>query len=146
MQPFIEFLSNNMIMSTVWVGLFVALIALTIKQKTAAYNVLSPNQATALINHEDGTFLDIRSRDDYKNGHITGSLHILPSEIKANNFGELEKFKQNPIVLVCKSGQTTPEYANLLVKAGFEKVSILKDGLISWNEANLPLVRKKKKK
>ncbi|MFD2177048.1 rhodanese-like domain-containing protein [Veronia pacifica] len=146
MQPFIEFVSNNMILALVWVGLFVALMATIIKQKSAAYTVLSPNQATALVNHENGAFLDIRAKDDFKTGHITGSLHILPSEIKASNFGELEKFKQNPIVLVCKSGQTTPEYANLLVKAGFEKVNILKDGLISWNEANLPLVRKKKKK
>ncbi|MCV6021323.1 rhodanese-like domain-containing protein, partial [Escherichia coli] len=39
---------------------------------------------------------------------------------------------------------TAQESANLLVKAGFENVSLLKNGLIAWNEANLPLVRGKK--
>ncbi|MFA0708579.1 rhodanese-like domain-containing protein, partial [Vibrio sp. 10N.222.48.A3] len=44
----------------------------------------------------------------------------------------------------CKTGQTAQESANLLVKAGFENVSVLKSGLVAWSEANLPLVKGKK--
>lgn len=146
MQQYIDFVSNNMILSVVWIGLAVALIASIIKQKTAAYTIVAPNQATALTNRENGVFVDIRSRDEYKNGHIAGSVHILPSEIKGEKFGELEKRKADPIIVVCKTGQTAQESANLLAKAGFEKVYLLKDGLVSWNEANMPLIRNKKKK
>ncbi|PSW19275.1 rhodanese-like domain-containing protein [Photobacterium sanctipauli] len=146
MQQYIDFVTSNPILSLVWVGLVVAIISSFIKQKTAGYKIVTPNEATGMINREDGIFVDIRSRDEYRQGHIAGALHILPSQIKDQNFAELEKYKSAPIIVVCKTGQTAPESANLLNKAGFENVSLLKDGLISWNEANLPLVRSKSSK
>ncbi|MDN2480028.1 rhodanese-like domain-containing protein [Vibrio astriarenae] len=144
MQEYLEFFQQNMIMSLVWVGLFIALIANIYKSATAAYKEVTANLVTQMMNKEDGVVVDIRSKDEYKKGHITDSVHILPSEIKAGNLGSLENKKANPIIVVCKTGQTAAESANELAKAGFEKVYLLKNGLISWNEANLPLVRGKK--
>jgi rhodanese-related sulfurtransferase len=146
MQQYIDFVTSNPMLSLAWVGLAVALIASLVKQKTAGYKIVTPNEATVMVNREDGVFVDIRSRDEYRQGHIAGALHILPSQIKDQNFGELEKHKNAPIIVVCKTGQIAQESANLLHKAGFANVSLLKDGLISWNEANLPLIRSKGKK
>lgn len=146
MQQFIEFVQGNLILSLVWVGLVVALVLSVIKQKTALYKIVTPTDATVLVNRENGVFVDIRSRDDFRAGHIAGALHVQAKEIKANNAAEIEKYKSTPIILVCKTGQTAMESANVLAKAGFENVNVLKDGLISWNEANLPLIRNKKKK
>lgn len=146
MQQYIDFFTSNPILSLVWVGLIVALIASFVKQKTAGYTIVEPGEATALVNRDNGVFVDIRSRDEYRQGHIAGALHILPSQIKEQNVTELEKHKSAPIIVVCKTGQTAQESANLLKKAGFEHVNLLKDGLISWNEANLPLIRSKGKK
>ncbi|KDM90644.1 rhodanese-like domain-containing protein [Photobacterium galatheae] len=144
MQQFIEFVTSNPILSLVWVGLVVALLASIVKQKTAGYAVVTPNQATVMVNREDGIFVDIRNKDEFQRGHIAGALHILPSEIKAEKLAPLEKYKSAPIIVVCKTGQTAQESANLLHKAGFSNVNLLKDGLISWNEANMPLVKGKK--
>ncbi|MDO6706275.1 MULTISPECIES: rhodanese-like domain-containing protein [unclassified Photobacterium] len=144
MQQFIEFVTSNPILSLVWVGLVLALVSSLVKQKTAGYAVITPNQATVMVNREDGVFVDIRNQDEFQRGHIAGALHILPSEIKAQNLGSLEKYKSAPIIVVCKTGQTAQESANLLHKAGFSNVNLLKDGLISWNEANMPLVKGKK--
>ncbi len=134
-----------MILSLVWVGLLIALIMNIVKSATAAYKVVNVNQLTHLINRENGVVVDIRTKDEYKSGHITDSVHILPSDIKAGNFASLENHKSDPIIIVCKTGQTAQESANLLAKAGFTNVSLLKSGLIAWNEANLPLVRGNKK-
>ncbi|MCJ2378129.1 rhodanese-like domain-containing protein [Vibrio sp. ZSDZ34] len=144
MQEYLEFFQQNMIMSLVWVALFVALIANIVKAANAAYKEISAAQVTQLMNHENGAVIDIRSKDDFKRGHITGALHILPSDIKAGSIAELEKRKSDPIIVVCKTGQTAQESANLLAKAGFEKVYLLKNGLVAWSEANLPLVKGKK--
>lgn len=111
---------------------------------TAAYQEVTATQATLLINRENGIVVDIRSKDEFKQGHITDAIHILPSDIKAGNLAGLESHKSNPIIVVCKTGQTARESADLLTKAGFEKVNLLKNGLIAWNEANLPLVRGKR--
>ncbi|WP_260260019.1 rhodanese-like domain-containing protein [Vibrio intestinalis] len=144
MQEYIAFFQENMIMSVVWVGLVVALIMNIVKTSTAAYKEITASETTALINRENGVVVDIRSKDEYKKGHITEAVHILPSEIKSGSFGSLENRKSDPIIVVCKTGQTAQESANLLAKAGFEKVSVLKNGLTAWSEANLPLVRGKK--
>ncbi|WP_434997385.1 rhodanese-like domain-containing protein [Vibrio scophthalmi] len=144
MQEYIAFFQENMIMSVVWVGLLVALIMNIVKTSTAAYKEISVAETTQLINRENGVVIDIRAKDEFKKGHITEALHILPSDIKAGNFGSLENSKSDPIIVVCKTGQTAQEIANLLAKAGFEKVYVLKSGLIAWSEANLPLVRGKK--
>ncbi|WP_162062335.1 rhodanese-like domain-containing protein [Vibrio taketomensis] len=144
MQEYIAFFQENMIMSLVWVGLVIALIMNIVKTSTAAYKEISTGEVTQKINRENGVVIDIRSKDEFKKGHITEALHILPSDIKAGNFGSIENRKADPIIVVCKTGQTAQESANLLTKAGFEKVFVLKNGLVSWSEANLPLVRGKK--
>ena len=144
MQEYIAFFQENMILSLVWVGLLVALIMNIAKSTTAAYKEITASQTTQLMNRENGVVVDIRSKDEFRKGHITDAVHILPSDIKAGNFGSLENHKSSPIIVVCKTGQTAQESANLLAKAGFENVSLLKNGLIAWNEANLPLVKGKK--
>ena len=133
MQQYIDFVTSNPILSLAWVGLVVAIIASVVKQKTAGYTVVAPNEATVLVNREDGVFIDIRSRDEYRQGHISGALHILPSQIKEQNITDLEKYKSAPIIVVCKTGQTAQESANLLKKAGFENVNLLKEGLLNVN-------------
>lgn len=144
MQEYIEFFQQNMIMALVWIGLVVALIVNIVKTSTAAYKEISAAQLTQMINRESGTVVDIRSKDEFKAGHITDAVHILPTEIKSGTFGSLESKKADPIIVVCKTGQTAQASANELAKAGFEQVFLLKSGLIAWNEANMPLVRGKK--
>ncbi|WP_117236254.1 rhodanese-like domain-containing protein [Vibrio maerlii] len=144
MQEYIDFFQQNMILSLVWVGLVIAVIMNIVKTKTAQYKEIMPAQLTQMINREEGTVIDIRSKDEFKKGHITDAVHILPADIKSGSFGSLESKKADPIVVVCKTGQTAITAANDLAKAGFEQVFVLKNGLISWNEANMPLVRGKK--
>ncbi|MEC6815520.1 rhodanese-like domain-containing protein [Photobacterium toruni] len=145
MHQYIEFLTSNPVLSLAWIGIVIALISMMVKEKNAKYKTIGINEATALVNNEEGVFLDIRNRDEFRKGHIVGSVHILPSQIQRQNTPELEKHKAAPIIVVCKTGQTAQETANQLSKDGFTNVSVLKDGLIAWNEANLPLVASKKK-
>ncbi|MEL0259810.1 MAG: rhodanese-like domain-containing protein, partial [Halieaceae bacterium] len=66
---------------------------------------LSINEAVQLINVEGGVFLDIRDAGDFARGHITDALHI-PAASLADRYAELEKFRDKPIVVVCKMGQS----------------------------------------
>lgn len=146
MQEYIPFVQENLILVVAWVGLLVAIVVTTLKQQMAGYKYASPAEATLLVNHNDAVLVDVRNKDEFRTGHIAGAVHISAKEIRENNFAQIENKKTNPIIVVCKTGQTAVESANLLIKAGFEQVHILKDGLISWNEAKLPLVSGKKKK
>ncbi|CAM4046315.1 rhodanese-like domain-containing protein [Vibrio neonatus] len=144
MQEIFDFAHQNMILCVVWVGIIVALVMNIFKSSTAGYTEVDTQAMTMLINRENGVVVDVRTNDEFKKGHITDSVHILPSEIKEGTLGSLENRKSDPIIVVCKTGQTAIENANVLAKAGFEKVFVLKHGLSSWSDANLPLVRAKK--
>ncbi|SHO57702.1 rhodanese-like domain-containing protein [Vibrio quintilis] len=144
MQEYIEFFQQHMILSLAWVGLLVALIVNIFKSSTAKYQTISVNELTYMVNKENGLVVDVRSKDEFRQGHITDAVNVLPSEIKSGNLGGLENRKSDPIILVCKTGQTVLESATSLAGAGFERVCVLKNGLSAWNEANLPLVRGKK--
>lgn len=143
MQEYTAFFQDNMILVLVWVGVLAALIGTIYKSSTAKYKVINASQLTYKINRENGVVIDIRTKDEYKHGHISGAVHILPSEIKSGAIAPIEKYKASPIIVVCKTGQTVHENANALSKAGFENVSVLKNGMISWSEGNLPLVSDK---
>ncbi|GLO59671.1 rhodanese-like domain-containing protein [Vibrio sp. MACH09] len=144
MQEYIDFIQNNMILALVWAGLVVAIVMSFIKSATAAYKEVSPAELTQFINKDEGVVVDIRTKDEFKQGHITGSVHVLPSDIKSGSVPSLEKYKASPITVICKTGTTAQESANLLAKAGYEQVFVLKGGLVSWSEAKMPLIRGKK--
>ena len=71
------------------------------------------------------------------------AINLTASEIKNGSLGELEKHKAQPIIVVCANGTASREPAENLSKAGFEKVTMLKDGISGWSGENLPLVRGK---
>ncbi|MEZ8196253.1 rhodanese-like domain-containing protein [Vibrio cortegadensis] len=144
MQEYVAFFQENMILAVAWIGLVVAVIMNIVKSTTAAYKEINSAETTQLMNRENGVVVDIRTKDEFKKGHITDAVHILPSDIKAGNFGSLENHKADPIIVVCKTGQTAVESANLMAKAGFENVNLLQNGLAGWSEANMPLIRGKK--
>lgn len=144
MHQYIEFFSSHPILSLLWVFLFVMLVVTSVKQKISGYKVVTPNEATLLMNRQEGVVFDTRNKDEFRQGHITDAVHVPLSEIQGGRLTHLEKYKNTPIIVVCKTGQTAGDSATRLLKAGFTQVNVLKDGLISWNEAKLPLIQGKK--
>jgi len=143
MQEIMQFVGRHPILSIAWVALLGAVLFTTFKSLTSKVKVISRGEATRLINKEDAVVVDIRQRDDFRKGHIASALNVLPNEIKANNTGELDKHKAQPIIVVDGNGMSAQESANALLKAGFERVFVLKDGVAGWSGENLPLVRGK---
>lgn len=143
MQEIIPFISKHYILSVAWVVLLVAVIVLTVKSKLSKVKEVVRGEAIQLINKEDAVIVDIRNRDDYRRGHIANAFNLLPKDIKSGSVGELEKHKAQPVIVVCANGLTSRDAANDLLKAGFERVMVLKDGLTGWSGENLPLVRGK---
>lgn len=94
--------------------------------------------ATQLINHKDAVVLDVREDSEYKAGHVLNSTHI-PLGKLGERIGELEKYKEQPIVVVCRSGNRSGAACALLGKQGFTQAYNLAGGVIAWQKANLPL-------
>ena len=144
MQEYMEFFKANPMLSLAWVGLFVALVVSVIKSTTSKVKNVSHQELTLMVNKQDAKVIDVRSKDEFKKGHIIDALNVTLAEIKNNQVTSLEKFKTNPIVLVCGAGMTSSQAAQLLSKQGFENVFNLKGGMGEWQGANLPVVRSKR--
>lgn len=138
------FATNHTIMVVAWVALVIAVLLNFYKGATSKISVVDNQQATLLINNQEAVILDVRSDDEFRKGHIVESEQILPSEIKANKIQSIEKYKDRAIIVVDSNGLSAQGLANALAKQGFSKVYALKDGIVGWRAANLPLVKKHK--
>lgn len=143
LQEIMQFVSRNPILSLSWVALFVAVIVMTLKSRFSNVKEISRGEATLLINKENAIVVDTRNRDDFRKGHLVNAINLAASEIKNGSYGELEKHKTQPVIVVCANGLTSREPATHLIKAGFAQVYTLKDGIAGWSGENLPLARGK---
>ncbi|MGH8372011.1 MAG: rhodanese-like domain-containing protein [Gammaproteobacteria bacterium] len=120
--------------------LIVALfIADTLWRRLRKFRETSPAEAVLLIN-KGAAVVDIRAAKDFGAGHIIGARNIPAAEFDGR-IAELEKFREQPILIYCQSGQTSQGRATALAKAGFQQVHSLKGGLSAWQSDNFPLER-----
>jgi rhodanese-related sulfurtransferase len=120
-------------------ALAATLIMLALHESRKAGPALSINEAVQLINVEGGVFLDIRDAGDFARGHITDALHI-PASSLADRYAELEKFRDKPIVVVCKMGQSAGPATKTLRAQGFDRAQKLSGGMMEWDAQKLPVV------
>ena len=139
MAQLLEFAGNHLLLVTSLVAVLAALITASL---TGGKNNIEPQQATLLINHEDAVVVDVRPMADFNGGHIVNALNI-PINGFANQIGSLDKHRQKPIILSCRSGNQSQFALRQLRKAGFEKVYNLRGGIMAWQAANLPTTRKR---
>lgn len=94
--------------------------------------------ALQLINHKNAVVLDVREDDEYKAGHVLNSMLIPLGKLK-ERVGELEQYKDQPVVVVCRSGNRSGTACVMLGKQGFAQAYNLAGGVMAWQKANLPL-------
>ena len=95
-------------------------------------------EATQLINHRDAVILDVREDKEFVTGHLPNAKHIPLGQLVAR-LKDVEKFKNKPIVVNCRSGARSATACGILRKNGFEEVYNLKGGINAWQQANMPV-------
>jgi rhodanese-related sulfurtransferase len=85
--------------------------------------------------------LDVRTDGEFTQGHIVNAINI-PQKSIQEQLAKLDKYRGRPIITACRNGQSATGVGNTLRKNGFDPVYNLAGGLIAWEGANLPLVKK----
>ena len=81
---------------------------------------------------KDGAIvIDVRSPQEYKEGHIDGAILIPEYEIK-KNIGNKVKDKNQNIVVYCSSGSRSKKAQKILKKLGYENVYNLYNGFFNY--------------
>lgn len=82
--------------------------------------------------------LDVRTADEYADGHIEGAVNISLQELQAGL--RLDEIPQDmPVVLYCRSGNRSNTAFNLLTGLGYESLYDIDGGTRAWQAQGLPL-------
>lgn len=131
-----EFINQNILLVSIvlisGVGLIWPLFA------RSAANELSPAAATLLINREDAHVIDVREVDEFAGGHLPDAKNIPLSKL-ADRINEIEKFKDQPVIVCCAAGVRSAKGCGELAKLGFSKVHSLAGGVDAWVGAGYPV-------
>lgn len=111
----------------------IALIAivLILTAKHPSYVKITPNQAYELMQSQNNcTVLDVRTPEEFSQGHIPGAILIPDYELVKR--AEKELPDKNALILVyCRSGNRSRQAANTLLKLGYTNVKDF-GGIIDW--------------
>ncbi len=125
------------------VGPFVVLLtAFIFLESRRGGQTVSAQQLTNLVNNEEALVLDVREAKEFREGHITDSRNIVFSKLK-DSLGEIESYKDKPVVIVCKMGQHAGAAGKILHQAGFSNIKRLSGGIGTWKADGMPLVKGK---
>lgn len=114
------------------------LIVEPLRRAKYRYTYVAPAQAVTVINRENAVVIDTRDASEFNTGHIVNALNI-PHAKLVDPLTDLSKYKNRPIIVVCRNGQISPKAAVALRKRGSEDVRVLSGGIKAWTKAQLPV-------
>lgn len=99
-------------------------------------SVLSVRQLSERHDPDAMQILDVRTDDEWNDGHIKGAMHIFAAELS----GKMDQLDSSThVVTYCGSDFRASLASSLLARAGFERVSTLLGSFAAWTGAGLPV-------
>ncbi|MDY5210996.1 rhodanese-like domain-containing protein [Intestinibacter sp.] len=72
-------------------------------------------------NNKNTLVLDVRTIEEFRSGHIPNAKNIPVQEL-STKISNLDNYKNNDIIVYCRSGVRSSKAADILNKNGFNKV------------------------
>jgi len=88
-----------------------------------AYKLISDNKELVI--------LDVRTKEEYDDGHIPGAK-LVPVQVLSMKLGELDEYKDKPVLVYCASGGRSPRAVDTLADNDFKTIYHLNRGISSW--------------
>ncbi len=106
----------------------------------ADFEFITAKQAELLIVEDKNvTLLDVRTVDEFKEGHISGATLIPLSKLEAN-IDKLKDAKHTQIIVYCRSGNRSVAASRILRAQGFTPLNV-KHGMIGLLGTDLEIVK-----
>ena len=84
--------------------------------------------------------LDVRSAEEYGDGHLVGAINVSHNTV-ADKLNQLSQYKNNTVVVYCRSGRRAAFAENILAENGFKNLRHLTGDMNGWLDAKLPIVK-----
>ena len=85
----------------------------------------------------DGLILDVRSAEEFAEGHVPGALNVPHSRITSHlaTLGSI----QQPVLVYCRSGRRAGIALETLTDLGFKQLYHLDGDMQAWQSESLPV-------
>ena len=143
MERLIEFILSNLFWVSLWIAILMLLTWNLFGDFFMGITQLEVMDVTRRINHDNAILVDLRSPSEFEAGHILNSLNIPDADL-LDRKSELDKFQKKPVIFYCQRGAKSPRVVKLLKADGFEDISSIKGGILTWQSAGLPLSQVRK--
>ena len=134
----LQFIINNWYLFVALAIILFLLLAGPISQQMYGIRNANAAEAIRLLNRENGVVVDVCEPKEFSAGHVPNAINLPLSSLK-DRLRDLEKHKNKPIIVSCRSGNRSLKGAVILRKHGFATVYNLAGGLQAWERDNLPL-------
>lgn len=86
--------------------------------------------------------VDVREPADFdgETGHVPGALNLPLGELD-KRLGELDQWRKDGVVLICRTQVRSGQAARLLAKHGFSGLRVVRGGMLAWRELGYPADR-----
>ncbi len=107
-------------------------------RRVPAIHAVNVSDAEKLIQDVGVFLLDIRTPEEFQQGHIPGA-NLIPMAQLTERLKELPKDKTQPILVYCRNGDRSGRAAQLLYQSGRKDIYNLSGGLRAWAAAQKPV-------
>ena len=94
-------------------------------------NISAEEVKTRLDKGESLTLIDVREPHEHEDFNIGGILYPL-GKIQSMMVDELEEYKNNEVILYCRSGNRSGQACMILDMLGFADTKNLAGGMMGW--------------
>jgi phage shock protein E len=111
-------------MKSRWLALVLALGAAACTAEAPAEETQDTGQVEAGVPsaaESEVVYVDVRTPEEYASGHVQGAINIPHTEM-ADRHGELAEYRDDELVLYCRSGRRSGIAKGILDGAGFDNV------------------------
>jgi rhodanese-related sulfurtransferase len=100
---------------------------------------ISPVELQTILTAEpSASVIDVRTPVEFAEVHVPQARSVPLDELKPSS---LQLEKNQPVYLLCRSGQRATKAAEKFAKDGFSQPIIVEGGTLAWIAANLPVTR-----
>ena len=111
--------------------LFLLIFSVGCKSANESYITITTAEAVQMMEEKDGyIILDVRTYEEYDEGHIPNAINIPVDSINEDNIKALND-KDQLILVYCRSGNRSKTASKKLVELGYKNVVDF-GGIISW--------------
>ena len=106
----------------------------------ANFESIDAKQAIHLLENDDNvTLLDVRTIQEYKEGHLRDAT-LIPVQALSQNLGMLKQDKNKKIIVYCRTGSRSVGASRILEENGFSPINV-KGGILSFQGAGAEIVK-----